>query len=228
MSPPVLISATDISRHEDGRVLLDQVSLEVAAGDRVGVFGPTGSGKSLLLRTLAMLEPVRSGTLLWNASPVTNDHATRYRSRVMYVHQQAPKFEGSVESVLRMPLSMRIHRGRAFDRKWVVEQLAFVGRDASFLSVPHQQLSGGETQMIAILRAAQLNPQVLLLDEPTSALDEQSTHRIESIVRRWYESGEGRRAFVWVSHDERQLARTCTRLLGMRRGRIETTEELGT
>lgn len=221
MTKSTLLSATDFSRQVDGRMLLDDVSLELCRGDRIGLVGPTGSGKSLMLRSLAMLEPIDSGKLRWRQSAISSDQATAFRSQVIYLHQRAARFEGTVETVLRLPFQMRIHRQRSFHRQWIIDQLSAVGRDATFLDQPHDQLSGGETQIIALLRAIQLAPAVLLLDEPTSALDAETTRHVESIVMRWHEESADSRAMIWVSHDPKQAERVCDSVIYMREGQID-------
>jgi putative ABC transport system ATP-binding protein len=222
---PALLTAETLSRNIEGRTLLDAVSLRLNPGDRIGLVGPTGSGKSLLLRSLGMLEPIDSGSLLWQRSPVTSHQATHYRSQVIYLHQRAARFEGTVESVLRIPYQLAIHRGQRFDRVWMLKQLAAIGRDERFLSQPHEQLSGGETQIVALLRAVQLAPKVLLLDEPTSALDAASTQHVESIVSSWYESAPESRAMIWVSHDHGQAERVSDSIMHMLDGKISTDRE---
>lgn len=224
MASPTLLYVNNLTRSVDGRVLLDSIALDVSAGDRIGLVGPTGSGKSLLLRSIALLEPFDSGTLHWQSSPIRHEQAPKYRSQVIYLHQRAARFEGTVESILRLPYQLRIHRHRQFDREWIIQQLASVDRDASFLSQPHDQLSGGETQIVALLRAIQLSPTILLLDEPTSALDAQSATHVESIVMRWYDESPSTRAYVWVSHDPRQSERVCQKQITMYAGQIKATE----
>nr|WP_286177659.1 ATP-binding cassette domain-containing protein [Rhodopirellula sp. JC639] len=204
---------------------MDHVALELDAGMRLGLVGPTGSGKSLLLRSLAMLEPIDSGQLFWRNAVVSSDQATGYRSQVVYVHQRAAGFEGSVESILQQPFQLKVHRGHSFDRGWIIEQLATVSREARFLDQPHEQLSGGESQIVALLRAIQLSPSVLLLDEPTSALDRQSARHVESIVMRWYEEKPDARAFIWVSHDPSQADRVCDSLITMDAGQIQRLQQ---
>ena len=218
----VLLKIEQLSRTIKGKRRLEDISLEIRAGDRIGLIGPTGSGKSLLLRSLAMLEPIDSGNLLWHQSPVPNDRVTMFRSQAIYVHQRAGRFEGTVRSVLQAPFQLRVHRHLRYDADWIAAQLATVGLDVSFLDQPHEQLSGGETQIVALLRAIQLSPQLLLLDEPTSALDSQSALQIESLVMRWFEDAQDARAFVWVSHDERQSQRICGSWLLMKHGRLES------
>ena len=129
--------------------MLDGVSFEIEAGERISVVGPTGSGKSLLLRSIAKLEPIDSGQVLWKEQPVDDSDATRFRSTVVYVHQRPGAFEGTVESVLRRPFQLKIHRDKHFDREWCVERLIEIGRDESFLGRSHLSLSGGESQIVA-------------------------------------------------------------------------------
>ncbi len=222
MTADVLLQAVNLTRRVDGKTLLDDITLDLATGARLGLVGPTGSGKSLLLRSLALLEPVDSGDLLWQQAPVANDQATIYRSQVIYVHQRAAAFEGTVETVLRQPFQLKAHRDRHFDREWIVDQLATVARDAAFLDQAHEQLSGGEAQIVALLRAIQLSPRVLLLDEPTSALDRQSARHVESIVMRWYDDSPDSRAYIWVSHDPSQADRVCDSLISMHAGQIQS------
>ncbi|MCA9138970.1 MAG: ATP-binding cassette domain-containing protein, partial [Planctomycetales bacterium] len=225
VASPALLNVDHFTRRINGRVLLDSVTFDVSAGDRIGLVGPTGSGKSLLLRSIAMLEPIDSGSLLWKSSPIRNDQVTNYRSNVIYLHQRAARFEGTVESVLQLPFTLAANRDRSFDRQWIIRQLASVDRDASFLEQTHDQLSGGETQIVALLRAIQLAPTVLLLDEPTSALDSLAAAHVESIVMRWFDDSPALRAYVWVSHDPSQSERVCRTVTRMRAGRIETTED---
>jgi putative ABC transport system ATP-binding protein len=98
------------------------------------------------------------------------------------------------------------------------ELLAKAGKDASFLSKPAGDLSGGESQIVALVRALQLEPQVMLFDEPTSALDPQSADAVESLVRHWLGAGAGSRAYIWVSHDPQQARRMSTVHLTMNKG----------
>ena len=85
--------------------------------------------------------------------------------------------------------------------------LTHLGRDESFLDKPVGELSGGESQLVALLRAVQLDPKVLLLDEPTASLDAEATAAVETLVADWQAESAGARAVVWVSHDTGQAER---------------------
>lgn len=189
--------------------LLDDLSLGIDAGNRLAVVGASGSGKTLLLRALALLDPLDAGEIRWRGRPIADDHVPAYRREVMYLHQRPVVFPGSVEANLRAPFELRGQRAARFDRPWIVEQLRSLGREAGFLDKSALELSGGEAQLVALLRAVQLRPVALLLDEPTASLDPDAAQAVERFVARWWEESPTERAIVWVTHDERQSGRVA-------------------
>lgn len=221
LSPFGVLEATNICRQANGRWLLEDLSLAIAPGDRLALIGPSGSGKTLLLRSLAMLDPFDSGQVRWHGKAVGEHDIPRFRSRVIYLQQRASLLEGTVEENLREPFSLRVHRDKCFDRDRVVGWLEGLERDASFLEKQQHDLSGGEAQLAALLRAVQLDPDLLLLDEPTAALDAAASRAVERMVEDWLdEDGQGR-ACVWVSHDAAQTERVATTVRRIQGGRWE-------
>jgi putative ABC transport system ATP-binding protein len=218
-----LLEAAHVARHEgpNNTALLGDVSLAVRAGDRLGLAGPTGAGKTVLLRALARLDPVSEGEILWQGSAVHGGHVPAFRTKVMYLHQRPVLVEGSVEHNLRLPFSLREHRNQQFDRGRIVDWLQNLGRDESFLTKNNQDLSGGESQLSGLLRALELDPQVLLLDEPTAALDAHATELVEKLLSKWFALRPRERAYVWVSHDTEQTERMCDNVFRMKSGRLE-------
>lgn len=222
-----LLQAEDLRRvTADGTPLLDGVSLAVSAGERVGIEGPTGAGKSVLLRALGLLDPLDGGTVRHRGEPVADGAVPRFRRRVAYLHQSPALIEGTVEDNLRVPFTLAVYRDRAFDRDRTVKLLDTLGRGPGFLSKDRDDLSGGERQITALVRLLQLAPEVLLLDEPTAALDPDSTERVERLVAGWVERVE--RAAVWVTHDRAQAARVATRRLTVAGGRLGPPSGTGT
>jgi putative ABC transport system ATP-binding protein len=215
-----LLQAQRIGRQTDGRWLLNDVSLDLSAGKRVAIVGPSGSGKTLLLRALALLDSVDTGEILWRGKPVRGGAVPRFRSRVIYLHQRPALAEGTVEENLRQPFSFRVHQGKAFDREAVVARLKSLTRDASLLSRKASALSGGEAQITALLRAMQLEPDVLLLDEPTASLDDSSKRTVEDMVNAWRGERPEHRTTVWVTHDTGQVERIADRVFRMREGSL--------
>lgn len=202
--------------------MLCDASLELHAGDRLAIVGPTGSGKTLLLRALAWLDPLERGSVSWHGAEMHGDKVPRFRSRVIYLHQRPALADGTVEVFLKQPFALGVHRRQRFDSQWHCKRLASLGRDESFLKKQQRDLSGGEAQLVALLRAMQLDPEVLLLDEPTSALDAQSTQAVERLVAAWFEEAVGQRATVWVTHDAQQAERIASRVLSMDAGVLRT------
>jgi putative ABC transport system ATP-binding protein len=207
-------------RADDGGWLLRDIQVVLRPGERVAVLGPSGAGKTLLLRALALLDPLDEGVVLSNGQPVRSEAIPVFRSAVIYLHQRPTLFEGSVEANLRHPYSLRVHQNRHFDRDRVLSLLESLGRDRSFLEKAHRDLSGGEAQIVALLRAIQLGPTILLLDEPTASLDPGAARAIETLVDRWSAEQPGERAFIWISHDSEQARRMAGRTLRMQAGQL--------
>jgi putative ABC transport system ATP-binding protein len=225
-SNDLLLEARGIGRRAPGSDgwLLHDISLEVFAGDRIALVGPSGAGKTLLLRSLALLDHLDAGEICWQGQPIRNDAVPTFRRQVIYLHQRPALFEGSVETILRMPFELQAHRGSRFDRQRVVHLLTALGRDASFLAKAQHELSGGEGQIVALLRAVQLDPAVLLLDEPTAALDPDAGRSIAQLVDGWLGERPDARALVWVTHNPAQTEGVLCRTIHLREGRIEKEE----
>jgi putative ABC transport system ATP-binding protein len=222
---PWSLEAVKLVRRAGDRVLLNDVSLTIRPGDRVAIVGSTGSGKTLLLRALALLDPVDGEHILWRGQEVRGSAVPKLRRSVTYLHQRPALLEGTVEEILRQPLGFRIHREKSFDRAAIVARLAALGRDDAFLNTQQRDLSGGEAQLVALLRAIQLEPNILLLDEPTAALDAQSTQAVEQLIEMYLQEKPAERAAVWVTHDRAQSQRVSERRLHMRDGRLTEEDE---
>ncbi len=222
MSGEPLLKTCGLGRRKAGAEewLLRGICLELRPGDRLSVVGPTGSGKTLLLRALALLDPLDEGTVTWRGRAVGGEAVTMYRREVVYLHQRPALFEGSVEENLHLPFSLAIHRGASFDRGRVLTLLEALGLDETFLNKSARDLSGGEGQIVSLLRAIQLGPSILLLDEPTASLDADSVAAVEILVTRWQAEAPGERATVWVSHDAEQARRVGQRELRMDAGQL--------
>ncbi|MBN3798943.1 MULTISPECIES: ATP-binding cassette domain-containing protein [Burkholderia] len=219
-APTGLIDAERITRRDasSGKTLLAPTDFSLAAGSRIAITGPSGSGKSVLLRALALLDPLDGGHILWRGKRIRRNAIPRYRRSVAYVRQRPAQMDGTVESQLRYPYSLAIYRDVAFDRARAEALAAQAGRGPDFLDKRASDLSGGEAQIAALLRVLQLDPDVLLLDEPTSALDPESARAIEALVGAWFDAAPDARAYMWISHDPAQAARIGTMRLVMQAG----------
>jgi putative ABC transport system ATP-binding protein len=204
--------------------LIRDVSFAVNFGDRLGILGPSGAGKTVLLRALAMLDPLDSGAIHWRGQSVRGDAVPAYRKQVIYLHQRPALLEGSVEDNLRYPFTLKAHQPRSYDRRRAIDLLVSLGRDTAFLDKSSRDLSGGEAQIVAFVRAVQLEPAVLLLDEPTASLDAATAQALEAVLHGWLTARPDERALVWVSHDREQSLRMTGRRIAVHAGRLAVEE----
>ena len=207
-----LLTATGLGRLVDDRWLWRDLELALAPGETLAITGGSGSGKTLLLRALAGLDPVDEGEIALDGRPLDAWPMPDYRAQVRYLPQKPVTIEGTVEDGLRFAFGLRVHRGAAFSRERALDLLARVGRDERFLAAQAASLSGGEGQLLALLRTLLLPPRVLLLDEPTASLDDATAHDVESLVADWLAARDDR-AVVWTSHRDEQLSRVSRRRL---------------
>lgn len=200
------------------RWLWRQIDLAIHSDDRMSLAGPSGAGKSMFLRGLAFLSPVAEGMVLWNGMALAPHDVPEFRSRVCYVPQRAMLVEGTVRDNLALPYQFKSHAHQVRDESIWRDWLQDLGREVSFLDRRSDELSGGETQIVALLRVLQFRPEILLLDEPTSAMDPKSAEAVESLmVNQCNETGT---AYLWITHDERQAVRVGKTQLEIREGEM--------
>ncbi|MEO6926801.1 MAG: ATP-binding cassette domain-containing protein, partial [Rhodanobacter sp.] len=159
-------------------------------------------------------EPVQNGELIFQGRLLSEWSMPAYRARVVYLPQRPALPEGQVEAALRVPFQFRVHRNSPFPLDRARELLSMLGRDETFLQQRTERLSGGEGQIVAMLRALLIGPDVLLLDEPTASLDAHAVAAIETLVTSWLQQ-QPQRACVWTSHDRDQLQRVSDRVVSL-------------
>jgi putative ABC transport system ATP-binding protein len=199
--------------------IVDDVSLDIAAGESVAIIGASGAGKSTLLALLAGLDTPTSGRITLAGSDLTSldeDGRARLRAeRVGFVFQAfhlVPSLT-ALENVM-LPLELA---GRRDARDAALETLGRVGLPQRTGHYP-RQLSGGEQQRVAIARAFVTRPAVLFADEPTGNLD---THTGARIVALLFDlNAQSQTTLVLVTHD-RAVAERCGRVLRMDSGELK-------
>jgi putative ABC transport system ATP-binding protein len=197
-----------VTKRFGARTLLNAVSLDVAAGEYVGVIGDSGIGKSTLLNVIAGLEPIDSGSILFEEQDLAgldDDALTRLRrDRFGFVFQAFHVLPHlSVEENVALPLLLQ----GSNDREKARAMLAAVGLRGSEASPP-RELSGGELQRVAIARALAGDPRLVLADEPTGNLDPDNARQVLALLRNQVK--ERGAAAVLATHSE-QAAATCDR-----------------
>ncbi|HZD05148.1 MAG TPA: ATP-binding cassette domain-containing protein [Longimicrobiales bacterium] len=205
-----MLKAEGLGRRVDGRWIWRSLDLAVEPGERVALVGPSGSGKTLLLRALAALDALDEGRILLDGRLLEEWPVPRYRARVSYVPQRTTLAEGTVEANLRLPFDFQVHAGRAWDRERALELLEALDRGEGFLHKRSEDLSGGEEQIVALVRNLLVDPGILLLDEPAASMDADLARRAEGLVETWREE-DARRAVVWTSHQVDRVARVADR-----------------
>lgn len=195
------------------RFLFRHLDLDLAPGERLAVTGGSGTGKTLLLRALVRLDPVDEGRVYFRGREVGGRNVPAFRSRVVLLHQRPSSLADTVEADLRGAFSLRCRRDATFHRDRAAALFTALGRDETFLSRSTQVLSGGESQLVALVRALLLEPEVLLLDEATASLDPTTTAAAELLIRDYLAAGE--RACLFVAHDPAQVERLSTRRLAV-------------
>ncbi len=151
--------------------ILDRVSFEVAAGEIFAVVGPSGSGKSSLLRCLNALDEPDEGEVVFEGRSLRDWPLPELRRRAAILTQTPDMFPGSVQDNLMAPLRLRDGRRAEPGDERFKALLASVGLDESFLARQAATLSVGQQQRVAFARALVLQPRLALLDEPTASLD---------------------------------------------------------
>jgi putative ABC transport system ATP-binding protein len=207
-----------VSSPEGVLTILDQVDLDVAAGESVAILGPSGAGKSTLLSLLAGLDLPTGGAVWINGHELTGlDEDGRAAVRAAHVGFVFQSFHlvpalTALENVM-LPLELAGRRDAADAAKRALDDVGLTPRMAHY----PRHLSGGERQRVAIARAFVAGPSLLFADEPTGNLDTRTGARIAELLFRL--NAERATTLVLVTHDA-ALASRCDRRLEMDAGRF--------
>lgn len=207
---PPLFHVRSVSLSHDGKALLDQVDCEIPRSAVTALAGPSGAGKTLMLRLLNRFEEPDSGEVLLDGIPLPELDVLALRRRVGLVGQRPVALTATVADEIRV--------GNADLREAELTELLQAVRLVELdLQRSTSGLSGGELQRLSLARALAVEPEVLLLDEPTSALDAEAAAAVDEII-----AGLGQRgcAAVVVSHDLDRVRRLADHAIVLRDGRV--------
>ncbi len=212
------IEAIEILHCYNGKKVLDITHLSFTRGGTYAVLGQNGSGKTTLLNILGLLLKPTEGKVLFNGIDVHLDRNTTnaFRNRITTVIQNPVLFDMTVEENIEFGLKIRGVPKEA-RKKAVAESLKMV-RLEGFQNRRARELSGGETQRIAIARALVIKPEVLFLDEFTANVDEKSIEVLEDLVKK-INVELGMTVFL-VTHDTAQAYRLADTVINLFEGRM--------
>ncbi|MFC1933658.1 ABC transporter ATP-binding protein [Chloroflexota bacterium] len=205
-----LLEAIKLNKEYDGRHVLKEVTVTIQPGEAFALIGPTGSGKTTLIRLLDLLQVPTSGRIYFDGVDVTHGQRERLeaRRRMSCVQQKPVVFMMNVYDNVACGLKWRHEKGDVTHRK-VENALELVGMN-DHRNRNAKMLSGGETQRVAIARALVTEPEILFLDEPTANLDPLSTSRVEQVIASIVK--EQKTAVVMATHDMSQGQRLAANI----------------
>lgn len=198
---------------------LEDVNITINDGDIISVIGPSGTGKSTLLRCINMLEKPTSGHVYIDDEDVTLPRCdlTKVHKKVGMVFQSYNLFDNLtvIENVMRPAVDLLgTEKQVAYDR--AMDLLEMVGMDDRAMDYPYM-LSGGQKQRVAIARTLSMDPDVIMLDEPTSALDPTMVTEVEKVIKKLTSLGK---TMIVVTHEMRFAREISNRIFYMDDGGI--------
>ena len=224
-----ILDMKHIKKSFDGKIVLQDIDLQISPGEVVSILGPSGSGKSTLLRCATFLETIDSGEIAYNGKSVVTtegDHAI-YPKRSDILEAQSnfglvfqnfnlfPHFS-VLKNVYHAPLKVQ----KRTDKDEVISEaydlLTKVGLSDKSDAYPCE-LSGGQQQRVAIARALITKPAIVLADEPTGNLDSKTSAEVLGLIKRT--SAEFRQTVVMITHND-DIARLADRIVRIEDGRI--------
>jgi lipoprotein-releasing system ATP-binding protein len=205
------------------RTVLDELSLEINKGDRIAILGPSGSGKSTLLNVMSSLDVPNSGTVRidgYEVSSLNSDQLAQFRNKkigfIFQSHHLLPQLS-LLENVLLPYLPEKDKAVKKEAEKRALDLLEFVGLTNQIHQRPGQ-MSGGECQRAAVVRALIHEPKLILADEPTGSLDKESADQLAKLFVRINE--EQGVTMVVVTHSQ-DLAQHMNRICRIEDGKIK-------
>lgn len=219
MESPIILQARNLTKRYGANIIFQDISLDVQKGETIVIIGPSGTGKSTLLRCLNLLTHVDAGQIFLEGQEITapGTNEDRVRQQIGMVFQNFLLFNhlSALENVmLGLTKVKKLPRAEAHEK--AMRELARVGLADRAGHYPGQ-LSGGQQQRVAIARALAMDPKVMLFDEPTSALDPELIGEVLGVMA---QLARENMTMLVVTHEMGFAREVADRIVFMEKGRI--------
>ena len=213
----IRLAHVDLAASVGAQYLLQNISFAAFPGDRIALIGPSGAGKTSLLRLLNRLSEPTKGEIYLGQQEIRQIPVMQLRQQVTLVLQESKLLGMTVQEALTYPLRLR-GLPQAEIQQRLGEWLERLRLPSEWLERNELQLSVGQRQLVAIARALLIQPKVLLLDEPTSALD---AGRGTQVVKVLTEVAESQKTVILMVNHQLDIAQQfCNRVLHLQRGQL--------
>ena len=214
-----IISVKNVSKSYGDKLILDNISLEIKKGEVISIIGPSGGGKTTLLRCLNLLNEPDSGEIWFNDNnlmdPKTNLNELRMKIGMVFQSFNLFNHKTVLQNLILAPMKLlKISKEEATSK--AKEILTSVNMQ-DYINTRVEVLSGGQKQRVAIARSLMMNPEIMLFDEPTSALDPEMTEEVLQVMSNLAKSGM---TMVIVSHEMSFVKSISSRVIHIIDGQI--------
>ena len=214
-----MLSVKNLKKSFGKNTVLKDISFDVSTGDILAIVGPSGSGKSALLRCLNMIETPSSGKIVFEGTNLVdkNTNLSLAREKIGMVFQQFNLFNHLtvLENLMLAPVKLKV-MGEGSAKRKAIMLLEKIGLKDKALSYP-SSLSGGQKQRVAIIRTLMMDPDIILFDEPTSALDPEMIGEVLDLIKM---VASENKTMIIVSHEISFVKSIANRILFLENGKI--------
>jgi polar amino acid transport system ATP-binding protein len=213
----MILKIDNISKKYDDKDILVDINAQIAGKEAIAIIGPSGAGKSTLLRLLSKIEEPDTGTICVNDNHLSEVDASEYYKHIGFVFQAHTLFPHlTVLRNITLVLE-QVHKKTKEAANEIAVNLLTSFELADHMHKTANQLSGGQSQRVSIVRALSISPEVLFLDEPTSALDPVLKQEVLSTILKLREANKD---FVIVTHEILFAKKAADYIIFMENGRI--------
>ena len=223
-----MLEVKDLKKKFGKLEVLKGINLKVEKGDIIAIIGPSGSGKSTFLRCLNMIEAPTSGSIIFEGEDITKKDVdlSRVRAKIGMVFQQFNLFSNLtvLQNIILAPVELKLMTEKEAIKKAkeLLEKIELLDKKDYY----PEELSGGQSQRVAIIRSLIMNPDIILFDEPTSALDPEMVGEVLELIKKIADQGM---TTIIVSHEMNFVKNYASKVIFMEDGKISfqgTVEEV--